>query len=404
MGERNGDFVPMPVTPVGTRPERHLYTLDVLRGLGALIVVLYHWGHFFVRQTYAPERMPLYGLLKPFYLNGWEAVDLFFCLSGFVFFWLYTDAIHERRLAAAKFAILRFSRLYPLHLATLLFVAAGQLAIRAQFNHDFIYYENDLYHFILQLFLAGNWGFERGFSFNGPSWSVSVEVLLYAVFFLVCWLRLDRTACLVGFAVAGFLIHMLPGLGPVEVGGGLFCFFIGGLSFRLFRWARAREFSGKFLLVAAALIAVAWFFLPFDHHRLFFYRHYAASPLPAFLTWHGHDAGAYAILLFSGNSINLILFPLTLLVLALLESQGFISGRRLAFIGDLSYSSYLLHFPLQMVFYFVTRSAGVPETWFYTAPSFLLYFGLLIPLSLASHYYFERPVQSLLRRKLLGPA
>jgi len=386
----------------GPRPKQHLYSLDILRGLGALIIVIFHWGAFFSQEPYTMERLPGFRWLKPFYVNGWEAVNLFFCLSGFVFFWLYADVIRERRLAAAKFALWRFSRLYPLHVVTLILVAVGQVAFHAHFGRDFGIYNNDLRHFFLQLFMASNWGFASGASFNGPSWSVSVEILLYTLFFLICFLRFDKTAGLVGFVLLGYLIQMLPAQGAREIGSGLFCFFIGGLAFRLFRLLRALELSRSFLLAATVLMAGLWLLLPWDYRRQFLYHQYSASFLPAMLTWHGHDAGAFALLTFTGNSINLILYPLTLVLLALLETRGFISGRRFAFVGDLSYSSYLLHFPLQMVFYAVVQLVGGAESWFYTATSFLVFFSVLIPLSLASHYYFERPVQTLLRQKLPG--
>lgn len=47
----------------------------------------------------------------------------------------------------------------------------------------FVYPNNDIKHFLLNLFFASSWSFESGHSFNGPIWSVSVEVLLHALFF-----------------------------------------------------------------------------------------------------------------------------------------------------------------------------------------------------------------------------
>lgn len=53
-------------------------------------------------------------------------MDLFFCLSGFVFFYLYARVIRDGRMNGDTFALLRFSRLYPLHVATSVLVAALQ--------------------------------------------------------------------------------------------------------------------------------------------------------------------------------------------------------------------------------------------------------------------------------------
>jgi peptidoglycan/LPS O-acetylase OafA/YrhL len=52
---------------------------------------------------------------------------------------------------------------------------------------------------MLQLFFASCWGLERATSFNGPVWSISVEVLVYLVFFLV--LKLAGAAVWVSIAI-----------------------------------------------------------------------------------------------------------------------------------------------------------------------------------------------------------
>ena len=54
-------------------------------------------------------------------------------------------------MSAWKFGVLRFSRLYPLHFVTLLFVAAGQWfykSMMGSFFGDLL--NNDPYHFVLQ--------------------------------------------------------------------------------------------------------------------------------------------------------------------------------------------------------------------------------------------------------------
>ena len=88
-----------------------------------------------------------------------------------------------------------------------------------------------------------------------------------------------------------------------------------------------------------------------------------------------------------GESDNLFLLPfifivspLTLAALALQEQSLGRRYRALYFLGDISYSTYLLHFPLQLV-----------------GAAFRLDAAALIALGAASHYGFERPLQNLLR-------
>ena len=84
------------LTPMNFPARPRLYSLDALRGLAALGVVLWHWQHFFTKGMglpYHAETLPFFGLLFPFYRFGWLAVFLFFSLSGFVFFWLYAQGL-----------------------------------------------------------------------------------------------------------------------------------------------------------------------------------------------------------------------------------------------------------------------------------------------------------------------
>ena len=46
---------------------------------------------------------------------------------------------------------------------------------------------------------------------------------------------------------------------------------------------------------------------------------------------------------------------------------------------------------------------GLDQSIFSTLSSLVLFFAVLIALSLASHKFFERPVQDFLRKKLLPP-
>lgn len=177
---------------------RRLHALDASRGLAALTVVIWHWQHFFYTNTapavdFRRDSQPLYSALKLFYEQGKWGVEYFFILSGFIFFWIYHDAIKERSIRAKEFFIHRFSRLYPLHAVTLFIVALLQAYHTNLRGHPFTYPENDFYHLTLNLFFASHWGLQKGWSFNAPSWSVSVEILLYAAFFCNLYTKTRKT-------------------------------------------------------------------------------------------------------------------------------------------------------------------------------------------------------------------
>jgi peptidoglycan/LPS O-acetylase OafA/YrhL len=375
-----------------TSPDR-FYALDVLRGIAALSVVFWHWQHFFYHGT-APvipdlSHLPMSRWAFAFYTHGWLAVDLFFSLSGFVFYWLYSQRVAASGITLIGFALLRFSRLYPLHFATLLVVAVGQLWFMHTQGSYFIYAHNDARHFLLNLLFVSSWGLERGYSFNGPIWSVSVEVLLYALFFAFCRLLPVRAFVLAPISLAGFALvarYYYP------IGEGIGCFFLGGLVFLAYQRVST---SAHYLTVtkwAAFLTTGAWiitFFVASSPSLP------SLGPVPLLSRFDPYLQWALPQVL--SHWPTKILFPSTVFSLALIETYRGPLGRQVSFLGDISYSIYLLHFPLQLWFVAVASKFGMNHVIYYSPWFMALFFTVLILCCLVSYRYFEIPSQRLLR-------
>lgn len=368
-------------TSASNVPKR-LHSLDAVRGVAALGVVFWHWQHFFFAGFEPPAdfkvaSQPLYQLFFLSYRNGYLAVDLFFCLSGFIFYWLYSESIADRKTDAREFFLLRFSRLYPLHLVTLLLVAFGQYFYTNLHGQGFAFPANDSYHFVLNLFFASSVGLEQGLSFNSPTWSVSVEVFLYILFFMVCRWSPPRTRLIVTGVLSVVGILVLPRYLPL--GRGLLSFFLGGCLYHLYlpmvnsrmlhRWA------DRFSLLAVVLWIASIVFAMQDHTLV------PRSPL-----W-------MVTYLFP----RLVLFPVTILALALVEAQRGELGRRLSFLGDISYSVYLWHFPLQLLCAYWAERSGLGQDYFRSPLVLGVFMCYLMIISIISHRYLEMPAQRWLR-------
>jgi peptidoglycan/LPS O-acetylase OafA/YrhL len=341
--------------------------------------VVFHWRHFLDGRLHAaasPIDLPFYASLRLLYDYGRNAVELFFVLSGFIFHWLYARRIANREVSAGEFFIRRFSRLYPLHFATLLFVAIAQLAYWSKTGSTFVYEHNDAYHFQLHVFMISEWGFADGPSFNGPVWSVSIEVALYLLFFLVCrWIGANAWLPLAAVGIG----YVLDATHPTAITHAMIPFFAGGVAHAAFDRIVRRDRTAIALTLLVPLTLALWAL--------------AVSGVTTSL-WRMHTSGAWrAYQLCTGA----LLLPVTILCLAVLETRHGTIARHAAVLGDVSYSSYLLHFPLQLLCALLVMTAGIEPSILVSRPFMLAFFAVLLALSYASYRWFERPIQLRLR-------
>ena len=357
-----------------------LVGLEALRFLTAFAILVFHYRHFaFVADKpvgLEPERLPLYAPLRIIHDSGAYGVWVFWCISGFIFFWKYRDPIAERAIGGWRFFTLRFSRLYPLHLVTLLLVALLQSAYFNLRGAFFVYQPNDLPHFLTQLFMASEWGITKGESFDGPIWSVSVEVLVYLLFFLM--LRATRSWWLnVVIVVAGLAAAGLSASGQVT--NCLTLFYAGGLAAAARQAADASRF--RKMIDACAWLAFA-----------------AIPPLVFYAARNQFDRFDFPLFV--------AFTPILLFCLSREVRLPRVVQAAIVAAGNMTYSSYLLHFPLQLaiVLGFALAGRAVP---IYSGALFAVYLLTTLLLSYITFRFFEAPAQNFIRnalRKADGPA
>ena len=354
-------------TPASPETQK-LLGLEGLRFLATLAVLIWHYQHFAYlggkQVDFTRSEQPFYGVLQPLYEAGSYGVWIFWCISGFIFFWNYRDQIADRSVDGRMFFVRRLSRLYPLHLATLLLVALLQplyLHLRGDF---FVYQSNDLQHFLAQLLMATDWGPPSEQSFNGPIWSVSLEVLAYAFFFFT--LRYVTKSPLAGVVAALACLTFNPLLACC-----LAFFYAGGLAAvgrRMASTSHLLRSIERTAWCATVIFAVVIVIAP------------ASMP-----DW----------------ALVLTFTPLLLFCLSGPMPVPPPVQRLLETAGNMTYSCYLLHFPFQLTiaigFSLAQRPIPYQNHWFWAA--FVL-FTLLA--SHLTYRYFEAPAQALLRRNLLS--
>ena len=169
---------------------KYLSGLDLLRLTLSVSILVVHFPHFDfpfreLSHDLSIAGLPFGGVLGFLYKYGGFAVEIFWMISGIIFYRFYLEKIADKKISLVRFIFLRLTRLYPLHFVTLISVAFLQYYYVISFSETFIYSNNDKIHFIMNIIMINFWNAKFGLSFNGPFWSVSVELFVYVFFFLL---------------------------------------------------------------------------------------------------------------------------------------------------------------------------------------------------------------------------
>ena len=379
------------VPPASDKPRYAL--LDGLRGVGALLVIFFHFGEAFATDwtTQAVN-------------HGYLAVDFFFILSGFVIGYAY-DSRWSRGMTTGRFMLRRLIRLHPMViLAALLGVASYLFQGSVRWDGTPV----PLHAVIIALFLGllmipaiphtitdvrGN---AEMFPLNGPQWSLFFEYigsLLYALLLHRLSTRLLRLwvivsglgviACTManfsggytmgyGWSILGWDIIPCGGF----VGGVLqmsFCFGTGLLMTRDFK--AGKPVRGAFWICAALLAIIC------------------CAP---YISLSGGVTPLNGI-------YDLICTLLILPALVWLGARGVTTDRLSTsvceWMGRLSYPVYIIHYPLMYLFYswvwnnHITFNNAIP------AMAAIL---VAIPLmAWAALKFYDEPVRRYLSRRWL---
>lgn len=274
-------------------PKRFL-ELDVLRGLAAVAVVLYHYATRYDELYGHPGGMPLK------FPNGIGGVYLFFIISGFVIFMTL-----ERTKAPLDFLVSRASRLYPVYWVSV----ALTYTVVALFGLPGL--EVGFRDAVLNLFMCHGWAGIP--SVDGVYWTLAIELKFYLLMFVLFSCRaLRRTEPVVGlWLILALGIPWLKGLLPALVYKGLFALlipeyahlFAAGIIF--YRLKTEGSTLTRHVLIAACVAA-----------------HLAVRGVDHFLL------GVPAFVLF---------------YLFLAGRLGFLARRPLVYLGAISYPLYLTH-------------------------------------------------------------
>lgn len=357
----------------------HFLLLDALRGVAALIVLVYHFFEGFA--TSSQDQMCNHGYL---------AVDFFFILSGFVIGYAYDD--RWKTMSMGTFFKRRLIRLHPMVIAGVL-IGAVTFVLQGSEHWDGTKVSTSMLMLamLLNLFMLpvfpGMGPEVRGngemFPLNGPNWSLFFEYIgniCYAIFIHRLSTKvLTGLVVILGAMLGAYCVFNMSGDWHLGVGWSMDSWgFPGGLLRMLFSYTLGMLLSRKFRPCRApGAFGISTFILV------------ALLPLP-FL-------GEVYNALFEFFCIAAV-FPFVVWYAASGSVSGKVSKKVCTFLGDISYPVYVVHYPFMYLFYDWVWDNKVPlaQAWPYGV---LVIVGSVL-LACVLFNIYDKPVRRWLLRRV----
>ena len=347
-----------------------LEQLVSVRGIAAWLVVLFH-SLALLKIAVPALPSPVVDVIA----HGYLAVDFFFVLSGFIIFINYYDKFNTRIVGnSLLFYWNRFSRIYPVHFFMLIGYSCLALA--------YLYFSSTkvtpnaftLKTFLENLFLVQAWAGNHT-SWNVPSWSISAEwfvYLLFPVFSIL--LGKFRNSYSAHIAVATALLAAVFFIDAFSSDQNIHTRFTNVPLVRAFY-----EFSLGTIIGSG--------YINF-HEKMISHRIILAALLllSGLVTWR---FGAI------GNGVTALNCCILVWLLCLDQSyiKFFLSNRVLVYLGEISYSTYMIHYFV----YDVYKAVWIHSITDVNLFSLVASFSFLLILSMAMHRMIELPAQRYLR-------
>lgn len=376
--------------------KQEIRALTGLRGLAAMLIVVHHFGLLVLplRGTVLAAGLGKCGLL---------GMSIFFVLSGFVIHYNYGRKIREES-GITNFVVARFARLYPLYFVFILANFAFNLTSSNQYLRTFPYFLLGVQSWIYTIHYGQVLGLAQVYANN--AWSISTEIGLYLLFIPLAMFgrfgapSMRKGIGLIAIAIIGRIVFVK--LSADHGGQFLQSHFGASTSFAADDWliylspygrafeflagvglseiwmAREKSGRGRTISLVLGMLGGAYIFASFLDGTLY--------SLPK---------------IFSVNAVHMgYVIAVPLAIFAICVNGKLLCGRTAIWIGEISYSLYLVHGVMVPLF----EGVDVP---FGYALKAVVFFSSAVVIATLTHFFIEMPAQkaikSIYRRRRAPP-
>ena len=351
--------------------DQNLYLIRILTWFSALVIVLFHYALWFEIEFYNKNKILDYLVKRKEY--GANFVYLYWSITGYIMTSLYNEA---NKIIFKNYFFNIFSKYYPLHILTLLIVLAIQFIYIVLYGETKFGYSNDIYHFILHIFLASDWGFQNNQSYNAPIWFMSILIPIFFYFFLTFKILMRFKIYFSIFNMFFFYYGFTMIFGYQKLANffniqACFFYFYLGVTIYLF-CCLTNKYKKVFQILSLFGILISILSLNFSKNFLSNYLELVPGTVLLFASLIFLCQDFY----FKKNNLS----------------------QKINIIINTSYSIYLWHFPLQLLFLLIIEIFDFNLVFFKNIFTFLLFIIILFLISLFSLKKFEIPFENLIKK------
>jgi peptidoglycan/LPS O-acetylase OafA/YrhL len=372
-------------TPASLQTKSHYQILDGLRGVAALIVVMFHTFEIYSKGDHTKQILN----------HGYLAVDFFFLLSGFVVAYAYDD--RWGKMSQWDFYKRRLIRLQPMVIAG---SVIGAALFYFQTGPAFRLISSTPVWKMLLVMLVGFTllpllpsmdirGWNEMHPLDGPAWSLFFEYIANILYAIGIRKLSNKALGIFVLLSAGLLVHLAMTSPHGDVIGGwsidkeqlhigfarlLYPFFAGVL---LMRTGKRIHVPGGFAICSLLVIAALCMPRIGGPHQL----------------WMNGLYESFCII---------VLFPLIVAIGAGERISGSFPTRLSKLLGDISYPLYITHYPLIYVYTAWVIRDKVPAG--RGAVVGVMLFIASITIAYTCLKFYDEPVRGWLSRRFLGKA
>lgn len=341
-----------------------LYTLQVYRGIAAVLVVLFHTT---VQMDYFGYSF--YPIIKLF-RSGHAGVEFFFVLSGFIIYYVHKNQIGSGYKKLFSYLLKRFIRIFPIFWFLMFFLALLYL----MFPNTGAVYHHELQAFILSLLLIP----QSHPNYIGVAWTLSHEILFYIIF---SFLLIRKSIGIVIFFIWQILVLIGVFVPSLKESHYLLSFLFSTYNFLFFIGLLAAILSDRLLGMKKNIFLFIFGNIFFIFTA--FIDIYTSASYNLTLLMYG--LGAFFIILNSSNNqLN----------------NYFKSKNILLLIGNASFSIYLIHIYIILILSKIIIKLDLEHSNAYLMYLIIVVFSILSGIIL--HLYVEKPLIKYLQQKIRG--